>query len=598
MLCGDLHEPYSMKKRSFFAFLTLVLVLGVRTKVEGQVVLESIKQFETILDSARFQSISQYLNISSATQTMDTVVGGFYNPESYTFDLVYPPLHLNAESRVPNILPIEPGSGFYRQNLSPAPPPQIGSAFVMNSITIYDEELREVAEVTLDIDHSYSYKGDVLHTNIVADPHDVKVLVKEGVTYVVWIGKRLQWYNATEWINEDSLTVQFTSIHITDIEGNVVANFFPHESGSMPFEQYRTTTYLQATTEGIRYNFPHINVLDVNVDGIAYSSRHPGHISYIDWSAPYSLVMKWIIGNEPNYPGGFYLPTITSNMLSTNHGCGLLERNDSIFVATFNNNGLDPQIGSRHQVYFVDESEAEAEMIWESPNIQFSSCCRGLAAWSTSGELAAVYGSRGGVVTGYDQDNNPIYGSDHPDVIVWDPFSDLKIAEWKLPGDPGLVSWISDQHILDVGTKQIVTSDSVYCNYLGPYDLSYWKVGDETFFDEQLVLQQTYQDSVEVISPFVQSGTIGTWRVVESSVPVGVQHTAQNNELILAPNPVRHMVNVSGTYLKDGGVYQLFNSQGELVQKGILTAQIDLSGQPAGLYIFVVGTTNRKLLKL
>lgn len=150
-----------------------------------------------------------------------------------------------------------------------------------------------------------------------------------------------------------------------------------------------------------------------------------------------------------------------------------------------------------------------------------------------------------------------------------------------VPGTENSFCWVQcyDTSVL-VSTKYItipahsINSDDFYGEYypkghLGTSIIRY------TFFD-----MNNATDSASMIAVYV-------------ATPVGIEELAENNNLLLYPNPTSGIANLNLDFGKNVTI-EIFNSLGaKVLQENIISNSIDLSLLPEGIYYYRIKENNQ-----
>lgn len=392
------------------------------------------------------------------------------------------------------------------------------------NISILDRELNITHSASMGINYTYQHHGVDYQGIIRFDSHDRNAFEKDGVSYILAIGTRLEWYDALDsWIGNDSMLVRFTSVHILDAAtGAEMARWDPQSQG-FRLEDFGLPFHLRTLPGGVRhYSHPHVNIINPYVDSdggtgvsIYASARHPGTVTKLRWDGTSTVLeLEWMFGVPPHgQTPAFYLPTITSNNLDAPHGSSAFVSGDTTFIATYNNMADYPEIGGRHQVYQV--LNGQAELMWQSPDLGVRSICKGEAKWSADGNfLLTTHGNCDGAVVTDNGMGGTIETMSYEKFNVWNPWNNTKVLGLSFDGSMyvALMDFIDPSKMLAFDAIDVVGSDSLRFNHAHP-GLAYWTIGTDKIFVNQLVLSLDYLDSLNLISAWIKTGHTGAWRV-------------------------------------------------------------------------------------
>jgi hypothetical protein len=412
-------------------------------------------------------------------------------------------------------------------------------------ISILDRELNMTETVTMAQTYTYQYHGRDYDGLIRFDSHDRNAFERNGVQYILAIGTRLEWYDASNsWVGEDSMRVRFTSLHIIDATtGEEKAKWDPQMQGYR-MEDFGLPYHLQTLFSGIKmYSHPHINVLNpyVDVDGgsgvsIYASARHPGTVSKLRWDGvSTTLQPEWMFG-QPAHDASptFYLPTTTTNQLDACHGSSAFVSGDTTYIATYNNKPDFANVGGRHQVYKVFDNKAE--LMWQSPELGIETICKGDAKWSADGRfLLTTHGNCPGTATSTDEHGNLVSTNTFEKFNIWNPWQNSKVLGMQFEGSMyvALMDFVAPEKMVTFEPITYTVSDSIRFSH-AHNGLVYWTVGLEKVLDSQLTLSLDYLDSLDIVAAWIRTGSTGAWRVEEKTSIITDASLAEVTKLSVA----------------------------------------------------------------
>ena len=492
--------------------------------------IDDINDYVTVYDSTELQNLP-LLNIGILTFSggIDTNFIGIVEPQKKfrkLLDYPYPNDTLIGDFDDLFILNSVNNSNFWTS-------PEINSDVDVplqptgfESIYTFDSALNLNNTVTLNIPHTYTYHGTQYNATILFDVHDHNAFELNGRVYVLAIGTHLEWYDASgSWIDEDSMRVRFTTLHILDAATNTeVARWEPQNQG-YTLENFGLPIHLQTLPSGLKmYSHPHINVIEPHAEGDAgvylyASARHPGIINKLYWDGVSNTISpQWMFGNPPRFTTPLYLETITSNQLDACHGASAFVNGDTTYMATYNNKPSVDSIGGRHQVWRVYTDTAE--LIWQTPDIGVSTICKGYAKWSDDGRyVLTTHGNCDGATVTEELQGNTIVSSDYEKFQILNPWTNTKVAGIYLTGSVyvGLMQFVDDDKILSFQPIEVEISDSIKFTHSNP-GFVFWTIGNVKYYTPELKLPLTYSDSLDEISAWIKTGYTGAWRVDEKDI--------------------------------------------------------------------------------
>lgn len=427
------------------------------------------------------------------------------------------------------------------------------------NISILDRELNETHVVTMGISYTYLFNGQNYPGIIRFDSHDRNAFEWNGTLYVLAIGTRLEYYDAGEsWIDQDSMLVRFTSVHVLDAEtGEEMARWDPQSQG-FRMEDFGQSFHLRLLPNGLRhYSHPHVNVINPYVDSdgagvsIFASARHPGTVTKLRWDGISNVLEpEWMFGVPPHgQTPPFYFPTVTANNLNAPHGSSAFVDGDTTYVATYNNKPDYPAIGGTHQVYKV--YDGQAHLMWQSPDIGVRSICKGDAKWSADGRfLLTTHGNCDGAMVADDGMGGTVETMNYEKFVIWNPWNNSKVLGIFFYESmyAALMDFVDEEKMLDFNPITYFVDDSVRLSHSHP-DFAYWTVGYDKVFTTQLALPLEELGSLSSVSAWIRTGDTGVWRVddkealittVSETAPVLLRiPTIQTIGSISLPGPYR-----------------------------------------------------------
>jgi|GEM_PF-1991802 len=588
----------------FFAYSVTMLsslLLAKTTEAQIPYFIPDINNRVTVYDAEAFQQLP-LLNIGVITFDggIDSNFIGIVDPKNnFKRWLDYPFPNSNLQSGWDDLFfmsPVNNSESWYTAKINtslgaPLEPTDI------EYISILDRELNMTETVTMAQTYTYQYHGRDYDGLIRFDSHDRNAFERNGVQYILAIGTRLEWYDASNsWVGEDSMRVRFTSLHIIDATtGEEKAKWDPQMQGYR-MEDFGLPYHLQTLFSGIKmYSHPHINVLNpyVDVDGgsgvsIYASARHPGTVSKLRWDGvSTTLQPEWMFG-QPAHDASptFYLPTTTTNQLDACHGSSAFVSGDTTYIATYNNKPDFANVGGRHQVYKVHDNKAE--LMWQSPELGIETICKGDAKWSADGRfLLTTHGNCPGTAASTDEHGNLVSTNTFEKFNIWNPWQNSKVLGMQFEGSMyvALMDFVAPEKMVTFEPITYTVSDSIRFSH-AHNGLVYWTVGLEKVLDSQLTLSLDYLDSLDIVAAWIRTGSTGAWRVEEKTSIITDASLAEVTKLSVAtiqqigniglPNGyswVGHTIvgqAFSLTEIHTPGIYVLsaFNPRQQLVYRG------------------------------
>ena len=596
--------PMNLTFARFFAYSVTMLsslLLAKTTEAQIPYFIPDINNRVTVYDAEAFQQLP-LLNIGVITFDggIDSNFIGIVDPKNnFKRWLDYPFPNSNLQSGWDDLFfmsPVNNSESWYTAKINtslgaPLEPTDI------EYISILDRELNMTETVTMAQTYTYQYHGRDYDGLIRFDSHDRNAFERNGVQYILAIGTRLEWYDASNsWVGEDSMRVRFTSLHIIDATtGEEKAKWDPQMQGYR-MEDFGLPYHLQTLFSGIKmYSHPHINVLNpyVDVDGgsgvsIYASARHPGTVSKLRWDGvSTTLQPEWMFG-QPAHDASptFYLPTTTTNQLDACHGSSAFVSGDTTYIATYNNKPDFANVGGRHQVYKVHDNKAE--LMWQSPELGIETICKGDAKWSADGRfLLTTHGNCPGTAASTDEHGNLVSTNTFEKFNIWNPWQNSKVLGMQFEGSMyvALMDFVAPEKMVTFEPITYTVSDSIRFSH-AHNGLVYWTVGLEKVLDSQLTLSLDYLDSLDIVAAWIRTGSTGAWRVEEKTSIITDASLAEVTKLSVAtiqqigniglPNGyswVGHTIvgqAFSLTEIHTPGIYVLsaFNPRQQLVYRG------------------------------
>lgn len=523
--------------RLIFQFAFSVLFLFAQ-QLRAQYTLDDIQPYLTIYDSAEAAKLPP-LDLFSGkfNQSPDSVFSGFVNlatGKEY-LSCSYP----YAASSMINYEPVKGGKGFFLPELvvNPSQP----ALSYLSKIYITDEYLRITDSITLGYSYTYIYRGDTLAGKLVMDPHDAAIVEHNGKKYAFLIGYRMELADESTLMHHDSVMIRYSTIHVIDVAAHKeVARFEPEKQG-FKVEAFYDPRNLTRQAMTFHYSHPHINILEPHIAAkgwdIFFSSRDPGVIGKLYWDgASDSLNLVWLFGSSPKTPVAKYISAVSQTPISGCHGSSAMYRGDTLYIATYNNNSQVswPRVNSsRFQVYKV--FSGKASLVWQSPDIHFSSSSRGQAVWCGD-QLLCAHGRDGGIIKNVNEDTSKYTYLPYCDRLqIWQPFSNKLTGILRLPGDINYIGWVDSLPALH-SVQLTLHMDSIVLSCVDT-GLKYWTIGSERKMQKELSLPVAFIDSLKRISAWVQTGYSGVWQVTEKEVPNLLPAKLKKTMLARLPRP-------------------------------------------------------------